>query len=351
MMRLLASFLFTLMLALPAAAQTGGPVMGSSATDAPAEQTEADTRQVLVIGDVLGGGLGAGMTRLTEASGEAEITSRFVEESGIARPEVYDWAATLPKIFDSGSYDAVVVLLGTNDRQMIKDGNFRHAFGAPEWAAAYAKQTDRLLEVLAKSGAAVFWVSLPPMADKEFEAAMQQVMSIQKDRVAARGFSFVDIRKAFLTGSGAYTDTGPDDTGEVRKLRSSDGITFFKQGNNRLAQLVLAAVRAGAAPVPVAAPEEQISVHTTPPEIATMELPVFGQWDADGKPRMVTPKDVLVAMASASSATYSIRASGIEDLIRSITPGSASEALFKRGEVGKPPAGRLDDYSVPPPAE
>jgi hypothetical protein len=34
-------------------------------------------------------------------------------------------------------------------------------------------------------------------------------------------------------------------------------------------------------------------------------------------------------------------------------PGSAAAALFKEGAVVKPPAGRLDDFSVPPnpPAE
>ena len=122
-----------------------------------------------MIGDVLGGGLGC---RHDAAGGcqRRAPTSRcgFVEESGIARPEVYDWGATLPKIFEGSNYDAVVVLLGSNDRQMIKDGNLRHAFGTPEWAAAYGKQTDRILDILAGSGAAVFWVSLPPMGDAGF---------------------------------------------------------------------------------------------------------------------------------------------------------------------------------------
>ncbi len=64
----------------PVAAQTTGPVMGSSAGEAVAAETQAEVRQILVIGDVLGGGLGAGMTRLAEASGEGDITLRFVEE-------------------------------------------------------------------------------------------------------------------------------------------------------------------------------------------------------------------------------------------------------------------------------
>ncbi len=279
------------------------------------------------------------------------MTSRCAlsRSSGIARPEVYDWGATLPKIFESSSYDAVVVLLGSNDRQMIKDGNLRYAFGSAEWAGAYGKQVDRILDILTASGAAVYWVSLPPMGEPEFEAAMQQVMAIQKERVAARGFSFVDIRKAFLDGAGGYTDSGPDDTGEVRRLRSRDGITFFKQGNNRLAQLVLEAIKEGAPPVEVVSAVKQDSIRALPPQVADAALPTFGQWDADGNPLLVTPKDVLVAMASTTSDNFSVGTGTLADLLRAAQPGSSSERLFKRGEAAAPPAGRLDDFSLPPP--
>lgn len=349
MLRAFVCLLLASILAFPAMAQTEGPVMGSTASEtAPAGQ-QAEEKQILVIGDMLGGGLGAGMTRLTEATGAGEITSRFVEESGIARPEVYDWGATLPKIFESSSYDAVVVLLGSNDRQMIKDGNFRHAFGSPEWPAAYGRQVDRILDILGRSGAAVYWVSLPPMADPEFESAMQQVAAIQKERVAAKGFAFVDIRAAFLNGGGAYTDTGPDDTGEVRKLRSSDGITFFKQGNNRLAQLVLAAIKDGVPKVSVQSATKQDAVKAIPPQIPDIEIPLFGQWDADGNPLLITPKEVLVAMASATSDSFSVGTGTLADLLRVAQPGSSSEKLFRRGETAAPPVGRLDDFSLPPP--
>lgn len=352
MLRVVLSLLLLLALPVSAVAQTDGPVMGSSAGESPPAETQSEVRQILVIGDVLGGGLGAGMTRLTEASGEGEVTLRFVEESGIARPEVYDWGATLPKIFESNSYDSVVVLLGSNDRQMIKDGNLRYVFGTPEWADAYGKRTDRILDILAKSGAAIYWVSLPPMGEAEFEAAMQQVMAIQKERVAARGFAFVDIRKPFLDANGAYTDTGPDDTGTVRRLRSSDGITFFKQGNNRLAQLVLAALKdakPAAKTVETVEAVKQDSVRALPPQVPDIALPTFGQWDADGNPLLVTPRDVVVAMASATSDNFSVGAGTLADLLRSAQPGSSSERLFRRGEAASAPAGRLDDFSLPPP--
>ena len=91
------------------------------------------------------------------------MSIRLNEESGLARPEVYDWAATVPKILEGNAYDVIVVMLGANDRQMIRDGEMRYDFGTPEWAGAYAKQANLLLDQLAASNARVIWVAPPPM--------------------------------------------------------------------------------------------------------------------------------------------------------------------------------------------
>jgi uncharacterized protein len=249
----------------PASAQTADtPVMGSSAIEEAAVLDEAaQVTDILVLGDAVGGGLGAGLTRMGELDGRYQVALRFNEESGLARPEVYDWAATLPKILQSNSYDAIVVLLGTNDRQMIRSGNERYAFNSPGWIEAYKTQVDMLLDELVDSGAKVYWVSLPPMANPEYDAAMRAITELQRERVEARGMTFLDIRPQFSNPDGSYTDTGEDDTGEVRKLRGKDGISFFKQGNNKLAKLVLEAIESGKAAAPrtakVSLPEKPAS--------------------------------------------------------------------------------------------
>ena len=87
---------------------------------ASAQEQEKPVTRILVLGDAIGGGLGAGLTRVAEASGEYEVSNRFNEESGLARPEVYDWTATVPKILGSNAYDVIVVMLGANDTQPIR---------------------------------------------------------------------------------------------------------------------------------------------------------------------------------------------------------------------------------------
>lgn len=333
-----------------ALAQDATPAMGSPATAEDTATPAVDVQQMLVIGDALGGGLGAGLIRAAENSGGYEVTNRFVEESGAARPEVYDWGATLPKILEGKSYNTIVVLLGANDRQMIKQGNLRFGFEAPDWSKAYTQNLDRILEDLKASGAAVYWVSLPPMADPKYEAAMQVVAGLQKARVEAYGMHYIDIRPAFLAADGSYTDTGPDDTGAVRKLRSRDGVTFFKQGNNRMAQLVMQAIaKAPAEPAPVEA-KTSLPVDAPRPKIAipSVEVPQFGQRAVDGSAMLVKPVEVAAALVSATTASFALVQGSFADVLAMTPPGSAAARMFTDGTSAKVPAGRLDDFAVPP---
>src|SRR5689334_18595999 len=142
-----------------------GPIMGSQSAEELAVQPVDDTYRILVIGDALAGGLGAGLSRMAEPEPRFEIVNRFQETSGIARPEVYDWPASLPKIMEGKEFKAVVVLMGAYDRQAIREGDFRLVFNTPEWKAAYEARIDQLLDVLNAAGLKVFWVAIPPMGD------------------------------------------------------------------------------------------------------------------------------------------------------------------------------------------
>lgn len=312
-------------------------------------EVETENYRILVIGDALGGGLGAGLTRMAEIETGFEVTNRFKEESGVARPEVHDWGVALPKLLEGNAFDAVVVLLGSNDRQAIRIDEQRLEFGTPEWVAAYKARTDRILDALLSAGVKVYWVSIPPMADPVYDAAMRKIADLQRGRVEAKGASFVDIRKAFLNPDGSYTDTGPGDDGVVRRLRSRDGVTFFKQGNNLLGQLVLAAIKEGMAEeVPPQGVEVAAGKGDGPP---LPKVPVFGQTTADGGAMTMRPDDILVAdltpkASEASSLTGpGARLAGLRALA---VPGSAAEMLFSVGQMPPPPAGRADDFSYTP---
>ncbi|MGH6907213.1 MAG: SGNH/GDSL hydrolase family protein [Aestuariivirga sp.] len=325
----------------------GQPLFGSTSSAAQPDSTgdqQNDNFHILVIGDALGGGMGAGLTRMAELENGIDVTIRFNEESGIARPELYDWSESLPKILEGKAYDAVVVLMGANDRQTIRSDFMRFPFNTPGWTDAYKAQVDRVLNVLGRAQLKTYWVSIPPMADPEYEAAMQIVLQLQKERVEAAGAVFVDIRKAFLNPDGTYTNQGPDETGAVRKLRARDGINFFRQGNNRMGQLVLEAIKQGGTdrrPVVQSGLEEV----ETPPGVAEPIRPLFGQRGIAGLDVLFHPEDIGAAVASlVEQGTFD---QGLSALRAIAPPGSAAERLFVDGRSAIAPAGRADDFSLP----
>jgi uncharacterized protein len=335
--RALISLLFFPAIAL---AQETAPLIGSEATQPQTEQVAAtpidNVNRILVIGDAMAGGLGAGMARMAAGDARLQVVSRFNESSGITRPDIYDWASALPKIMEGKNFTSVVVLIGLNDSQDIRGAAGQFAFNSPEWIAAYKANTDLILDSLISQNVKVFWLGEPPMGDATYDAEMQQVAGLQKDRVVAKGATFIDTRPLLLSPEGAYVDFGPDDTGEMRKLRQKDGVTFFKQGNNKFAQLILNAIKTGApsaAPVAAAAPAPQVDLPSAP---------VFGQADVNG----------TTVVAELGVVVPELRKIEPAQVGSSIVPaqGTAAEKLFATGEVTASPLGRFDDFSYEAPA-
>jgi hypothetical protein len=309
---------------------------------ASAQEAEKPVTRVLVLGDAIGGGLGAGLTRVAEASGEYEVSNRFNEQSGLARPEVYDWTATVPKILGSNAYDVIVLVLGANDTQPIRqEGGARIPPGTPEWADAYAARVDGLLSELSASGARIVMVGPPPMRDPEYDAAVRDIAAIQRARAEARGLTFVDLRPELSGPDGRYAETGADDTGTIRRLRGRDGISFYKAGNNRMGQIVLAAIESGEGP---AKPGNESVAEDA------RQVPLFGQVLMDGEAYVVQPEGVTANAVMLTAAGLDSEAA--LKALRDIAPeGSAAAMLFRRGEAPPAPRGRADDFAAPAPVQ
>jgi hypothetical protein len=310
---------------------------------------EKPTYGIFVFGDGLAGGLQAGMARLTEQNDRFRVDGRFKEDSGLARPEIYDWNEAIPKIFRSNEIDVVVMFAGMNDVQTIKDQNFRYAFGAPEWMTAYATRIDQLLATLKQTGAAIYWVGLPPMEAEDYDKSIAAIAAIQKARVEAAGLRYIDIKPAFADSAGKFIERGPDDTGEVRRLRDRDGIHFMRVGNNKLASLVLAAITKdveGAPPPTAAVPAGEGQAATEAPGAG----PSFGQDATEGVAGVVRTQPAPGATAADKPAASAAIAPNAEAVAKSgFAQGTAAYELFVKGVPPKPVQGRFDDFSYSEP--
>ncbi len=328
----------------PAASAAEEPLLGSEAetpeqTSPPPAAQPGQVYQILVVGDNLAGGLGAGLSRLGETGKPVVVTNRFNEVSGLARPDFYDWPQALVKITEGRNFDTAVVMIGANDRREFRSLAGRFAFNTPEWKQAYAAQIDGLINVLKARKINVYWVGLPPMADPAYDADVQMMNSIAKERTSALGAIYVDIRADFLNPDGSYTDRGLDEAGVERKLRARDGVTFFKAGNTKMATFVLKAITAST--VDKAFVDAGSAAPAVPP--VPVAGPTLGQ-DADGQIVVTEAKDIQVAVAELNKDLGLEKNKAIEVGAALVAKkGSMSERMMTTGEPAPTQVGRFDD--------
>jgi hypothetical protein len=303
-----------------------------------------DLYQIFVLGDSLAAGLWSGVSRTVDGDMRISLNGRYKEDSGLSRPEYYDWNGALPKILDSNKIDIAIVMLGSNDAQPIRDGAIRYAFDTQEWRAAYVKQVDELMASLKAAGAAVYWMEMPPMQAEKYDGSMKVVAAIHKERAEAAGIRFVETRAA-LSDNGKYSESGFDDTGEFVRWRSRDGVHFLKEGNNKMASLVMAAINKDIEVAVAAAPPAPTPEATTD---SSQPVPGFGQpsgtlpqtaQDAGG------PEQSSQAKSDYAGALPAPNDPAMAQLARTTKPGTDASRLFSRGEAITARRGRFDDFA------
>jgi hypothetical protein len=307
--------------------------------------TSGVAQRILVIGDALAGGLGAGLSRMTEAAPQYDVTFRVNESSGLARPEIYDWSATVPNLLEGDAYDIVIVMAGTNDRRDILLNGQNLTFGTPEWSKAYGENTAHLIDAIIASGATLYWAGLPPMGDADYDAAMRTITALHKTQTEAKKGTFIDLYTPLLGPDAKYSDMGSDETGTFRKLRSRDGVNFYKQGNNRMAQLVLGALSAGQA-------DKAFDTAQQPetPQQVMPSTPVFGMAGENGAEIIFESTKLAEAMQNGQTEAEAVKPATPAVKLSIAQPGTAADRLYTTGLSDPAPQGRLDDYTVEAPA-
>jgi len=194
---------------------------------------------VVILGDSLGDGLWAGLYRELKADGRFNIIKHSKVSTGFVRRDYYDWNARVEQVLDEEQVDIAVIMIGTNDRQvLVDDEGHRHSLRAPGWEAAYKDRIDRFTASLTERGVLVYWVGLPVMRSPRFGRDMQYFNSIYEDRAAANGIPYIPTWNDLADGTGAYSAYGQDTRGRRRLLRADDGIHFTLAGYRVLASVV-----------------------------------------------------------------------------------------------------------------
>jgi hypothetical protein len=240
--RLLAPFLFLIVLAGAAPLR---PVEAREPGGRDAIAQLLNSRKALrigVVGDSVAGDLARGLHKLVAAEHKHTVVKFTKPATGLMRDDVYDWAGALRGFLGKTKLDVVAVLIGGNDRQSIWKNGERLDHGTPAWRAEYERRIARFMDVLAKSGAKVYWVGLPVVRSGEMSRDYQRINTIQRAEAQRHGFHYVSLWEAFADANGSYTSFGRNIDGVKRRLRKNDGMHFSLDGELLLAHVVASAI-------------------------------------------------------------------------------------------------------------
>lgn len=219
---------------------TLGTVYNSAdAADADAKRPEKPQEYVVVIGDTMAEQLAQGLAEaFFSEHAEVAVIKKVRASSGLVRSDFYNWVTEAGNVIANERASAFAVMLGSNDRQALRDGNNSHEFRSDRWRELYAKRLDDFLAKLKEKNTPIYVVGMPPVSAPKASADMQYINEILRERAARAGVRYVDVWEGFIDEQGQFAISGAAMDGQVRRLRISDGVHFTRFGSRKLAHYV-----------------------------------------------------------------------------------------------------------------
>jgi len=234
----------------------------------------------------------------------------------------------LPSDDAAGNSDAPPVIV---PEKSARSPNGLYEFRQEPWVELYKKKIEEMIGVLKPKGVPVLWVGLPVAYGPKATADTLFLDSLYRDVAGKAGITYVDVWDGFVDEAGHFLQKGPDFEGQIRQLRSSDGVYFTKAGARKLAHYVerdiTRLLAARSAPI------------TLPTEPATP--------DANAVPGQPAPRPlagpILPLVASSVGSDQLLGGPGMRP---AAVDALAARTLLK-GEALTPPPGRADDFVWP----
>src|SRR5258708_7619327 len=239
------------------------------------------------MGDANADWLAYGLEDAFSEKPEIGIVRKHRTDSGLIRYDQRresDWPQVAREIIASEKPKFIVMMIGNNDRQAIRERipppapanaqpiqpaqagpatpadlerqpvEQRHPhltpaqaglaaygpweFQSEKWELAYIKRIDATMAALKSAGVPVIWVGLPSQRGTNASADSSYLNELYRSQAEKAGIVYVDIWDGFVDEDGKFSPQGPDYLGQTRRLRTSDGVYFTKFGARKLAHYV-----------------------------------------------------------------------------------------------------------------
>jgi uncharacterized protein len=364
-----------------------------SRAPAPSQKKQEATTSILVLGDGNADWLGYGLEDAYSEKPEIGVIRKARTDSGLIRYDPRrdsEWAQIARETITAEKPKFIVMMIGANDRQSIREKappvvrpaspkagpqgtqpaqatapaappqpvdpeqqaaetpqpeqpptNVTPAasygpweFHSEKWEAAYIRRVDATIAALKSAGIPVIWVGLPSQRNTKASSDSSYLNEIFRSRAEKAGVTYVDIWDGFVDESGRFSPQGPDYEGQIRRLRTGDGVYFTKFGARKLAHYV----------------DREIQRHLTnravPVALPTPSEPTPQTPSKPGTPTQ-RPATGPVVPLTATNAAPGDELMGGGRSTRSPAADPAVARVLTKGEPVSPPSGRADDFSWP----
>ena len=265
-------------------------------------------------------------TKPDSKSGDAKPTGKSDEPADAAKPDDKASDAELSDDEEKGESQPVV----TPERSSRSPTGVVQ-FRDERWVELYNKKIDEMIAILKTKGVPVLWVGLPAVRGAKATSDALFLDSLYREASAKAGITYVDVWDGFVDEAGRFVQQGPDFEGQIRRLRSYDGVYFTKPGARKLAHYVereITRLLAGRS-APFTLPTEPL----TP--------------DANAQPGQPAPRPlagpILPLVASSVGTDQLLGGPGS----RPATVDALAARTLVKGEPLAAPAGRADDFAWP----
>jgi uncharacterized protein len=296
-----------------------------------------DARTVLVVGDFMAAGLAEGLDTAFAENAGVRIVVRSNGSSGFVRDDFYNWPEQIKLLIETEKPAAVIVMLGSNDRQQMKVGDVREQPRSETWTKEYERRTEAFGKAVAEAKVPFLWVGMPAFRVSKMTSDMLAFNDIYHQAAESHGGEFVDVWDGFVDENGAFVTSGPDINGQPVRLRADDGINVSRAGKRKLAFYT-------------EKPLLKILGLTAPGSVITPSAPAGAPVEAPAPAAAPIVIDRTAPMLLSDPAL-----DGGSELLGAAPPAKANpdlpgEKLVVEGKAPIASPGRADDFSWPPKA-
>lgn len=330
--------------------EDGTPVEAASApAPAPAEATPAPLGPpfaIAVFGDNVGQLLAQGIAEAYAGRPNVTVQRRTRETSGFVRDDFHDWPKAAQEFLaGEPKIDVAIMMVGSNDRQAMRDGTMSLETLSPRWRELYAARVAAFVEAFQRRNVPLVWVGMPVMKNERLSADLAQMNAIYREVVARAGGVYVDVWEAFGDERNRFVLHGPDVNGAITRLRTGDGVHFTRAGARKLAYFAEGEVKKlmdRRTPAPVVAPEPVI---VDAPALAPL-APEPSAADALASPAAPAPVAAPARPVAGPVIPLNAAVASPGGELAARPPGGEYAARAARA-AGEAKSGRADDFAWP----